>query len=133
MNMKRFALVALACAVLALTLATTGCRSSRRKEAKAILRGQAQLAAQQRQLMIKQLEAQGDSVTVLGEVRNVRVTWTEELTLTQALVAADYVGRREPVSIWVNRQGRSYFVDPKRLLKGREDPPLEPGDIIHIR
>ena len=65
-------------------------------------------------------------------MRNRTVEWVEELTLTQGIVAAEYLHARDPSAITITRQGRKYEVNPKRLLKGQEDPYLEPGDVVEL-
>ena len=109
-------------------LATAGCASSSKakvREQEAFLRGQQQAIAAQQQ-------AQQPAVWFHGLIRHPRVPWTENMTLAQALVAAEYTGTLDPASIKVIRQGQTYRIDPKRLLRGLEDPPLEPGDIVEI-
>ena len=108
-------------------VAWTGCSGSKAKlrEQEAYIRGQQQAIAAQQQ-------AQQPAVWVRGLVRNPRVPWTENLTLAQALVAAQYTGMTDPGSIRIIRQGRAYQIDPKRLVRGLEDPPLEAGDLIEL-
>ncbi len=76
---------------------------------------------------------QGAFVTVRGLVRNPVIPWTEELTLAQAIVQADYYGFGDPREITVIRQGVAYPVDPRRLLKGLSNGLLAPGDVVLIR
>ena len=68
-----------------------------------------------------------------GDVRNPRVPWTEGLTLAQALLAAQYTFNWDPHIITVTRQGEVHPVNPRRLLRGQEDPLLEPGDVVEVR
>jgi hypothetical protein len=104
----------------------SGCSSAGKvREQEAYLRGQ-------REAVIAQQQAQEPVVWFRGPVHNPRVPWTEELTLTKALVAADYADSISPTSIKIIRQGQVYRVDIKRLLRGLEDPPLERGDVIEI-
>ena len=114
--------------LLAAVLVTPGCASKSKtklREQEAFLRGQQQaIAAQQ--------EAQQPAVWFRGLIRHSRVPWTENMTLAQALVAADYTGTLNPTSIKIIRQGQTYRIDPKRLLRGLEDPPLEPGDLVEV-
>ena len=65
-------------------------------------------------------------------VRNPRVPWTEGLTLARALLAAEYTGTLDPTRIRITRQGQSYTVDVKHLLRGQDDPLLEPGDLVEV-
>ena len=106
-------------------VATAGCSGkSKEREAAAFRRGQ--------QNALEAQSAKDPSVFVRGMVRHPRVPWHENLTLSQALVAAQYTGALDPWQIKVIRQGQVYKVDPKRLLRGQEDPLLEPGDLIEI-
>jgi len=73
-----------------------------------------------------------NSVTVIGQVRNPLVPWTEDLTLAKALIAADYYAKGDPRHIVIVRKGQASNVDPKQLLAG-EDVPLEAGDVVNIR
>ncbi len=116
----------LACLLL-LILVVSGCTTN--SKAKAQTRA-AFLAGQQQALMQQQ---QGPVVIFVGQVKNRTVQWTEELTLAKALVAAEYQGFSDPRVIIIIRNGQQYQVNVKQLLKGREDPPLEPCDTIQIQ
>ena len=108
-------------------LAASGCTTSSKAKAQAraaFLAGQQQALAQQQR---------GPVVNILGQVKNRTIPWTEELTLAKALVAAEYQGFLDPRVITVVRNGQRFQVNVKQLLKGREDPPLEPGDTIEIQ
>ena len=112
--------------VLLVLLATAGCAGkSKQREAEAFRMGQQQAIEAQRL-------AQEPAVWFRGPVRNPRVPWKENLTLAQAIVAADYASQLDPTRIIIFRQGQTYRVDPRRLLRGLEDPALEPGDIVEI-
>ena|SRR5258705_2227504 len=71
-------------------------------------------------------------VWIRGDVKHDVVPWTEDLTLARAIVAAEYRGLGDPHMILVIRQGQTYRINPRELLKGRDDPPLEAGDVIVI-
>lgn len=114
---------------LLLALALAGCTS--KSKALAQSRG-AFIAGQQQGFAQVQAQAQATTITILGDVRNRTVEWVEGLTLTQAIVTAEYLHPRDPSSITITRQGRKYEVNPKRLLKGLEDPYLEPGDVVEL-
>ncbi len=118
----------LACGLI-FALAPSGCTT--KSKALAQSRG-AFIAGQQQGFAQAQAQTVSTNVTFLGDVRNRTVEWVEELTLTQGLVAADYLHPRDPSSITITRQGRKYEVSPKRLLKGLEDPYLEPGDVVEL-
>ena len=123
MNALPFCLVA----ALAALVVTAGCASKSKaklREQEAVIRGQQQaIAAQQLGQPV---------VWVRGLVRNPRVPWTEDLTLTRALAVAQWTDSFNPRSVRVIRQGRAYPIDIKRMLRGLDDPPLEPGDLIEI-
>ena len=120
----------LCCLVLA-AVAFGGCVSKSKADAKAreaFLAGQQQAMARMQQT---QLQTQGPSVTVNGEVRNHVVPWTEGLTLAKALLAADYYGTADPGQIFVVHNGRATRIEAKQLLTG-VDIPLQPGDIVQL-
>ncbi len=114
--------------VLLLLVATSGCTTKANAKAKA----QAAFVAGQQQA-ISNLQPRPPSVSVNGEVRNRVVLWTDDLTVAKAIVAAEYYGFPNPRSILIIRNGQTYYVNPKQLLKGEADPPLEPGDVIELR
>jgi hypothetical protein len=113
---------------LALTLALAGCVS------KATAKAQAQAAFMQGQaqgMAMAMRQAHGADITVNGPVRNSLVPWTEDLTLANVLVAAGYMGRKDPSSIVIVRNGAAMTIDPKDLLAGH-DVPMQPGDVVQI-
>lgn len=71
-------------------------------------------------------------VMVKGNVLNSMVPWTADLTVSKAILTADYVGARNPVSISIRRDGELFFVNQTWLLLGAVDPWLEPGDILEL-
>jgi hypothetical protein len=108
---------------------SSGCvsKSNARLQAeKAFLEGQQKALVEQQQ----QLQP---AVWFRGDIRNQRVPWTEGLTLSRALLAAQYTWSWDPRTITVTRAGELYAVDAKRLLRGLEDPELEPGDVVEVR
>jgi hypothetical protein len=68
-----------------------------------------------------------------GDVRNQRIPWTDGLTLAQALLAAQYTWSWDPRRITVTRGNQTFAVNPRRLLRGEEDPLLERGDVVEVR
>ena len=112
---------------LLLSLALAGCIS----KSKAKAQQKEAFAAGQQQAMERILQNR-NSVTVLGPVKNPLITWTEDLTLAKALVAADYYLRGDPKEIMIVRNGKAIPVDVKQLLAG-EDVTLQAGDVINIR
>ena len=122
-----FRLRCLLLVLLLLLLAASGCTTKSKAKAQAgtaFMLGQKQAFAQQQQ---------GPVVNIVGMVRNRTIPWTEDLTLAKALVAAQYQGFSDPRLIINTRNGQQFQVNVKQLLKGREDPPLEPGDTIQIQ
>jgi hypothetical protein len=71
-------------------------------------------------------------VWIRGDVKHDILPWTEDLTLARAIVAAEYKGLGDPHTILINRRGQSYRINPRELLRGNDDPLLEPGDVIVI-
>ena len=72
------------------------------------------------------------AIVIVGPVEHANVPWIEGLTLSQAIATANYIGRHNPKSIIITRQGEQAAVNPKDLLSGNVVP-LEPGDTITIR
>ena len=123
MNMK-----ALLCLVLAGGFVLAGCASGSKaklQQQQAFLAGQQQALAQSQQ--------SGPTVSVRGEVRHTTIPWTEELTLAQAILGSEYKGLMAPSEIVVFRKGVAHPIILDRFLRGLDDPPLEPGDIVDLR
>jgi hypothetical protein len=114
--------------VLLFTLGLAGCTTKSKAKAEA----RAAFAAGQQQATMRMQQNQTPNVTVHGAVRNPLIPWTEGLTVTKAIIAAEYFGRKDPAEIIVVRRAQAFRVDPKLLLQGT-DPPLEAGDIMEIR
>lgn len=116
---------------LCLCVILNGCVSKGKAQEQAraaFFAGQQQAAMMSRQ----QTQAQGPTVTIIGEVRNPVVPWTTELTLAKAVVAADYCGQGDPSEILIQRNGQEMHFDPKKLLGGA-DVQLMPSDVIQLR
>lgn len=115
-------------AIMLLALAASGCvtRSKARAEA------QTAYAAGERAAYTRVAALQRTSVFVIGPVQKPDVTWTNGLTLAQAIVAADYTGHHNPGKITLIRQGEQAAINPADLLNGH-DIPLQPGDTITIQ
>lgn len=111
--------------IVAWSLVLCGCSSSKVDPRNAFLEGQ------QRAWMAQQ-QNQEPSVFVRGMVRNPRVPWIEGLTLAQALLAAEYTGALDPTRIQLTREGVTRVIDVRRLLRGQDDPLLEPGDRVEV-
>ena len=115
--------------VLLLAVLLGGCVSKSKADARAraaFIAGQQQAVAR-----MQQIQGQGPSVTINGEVRNRVVPWTEGLTLAKAVVAADYYGVTDPAQIIIVHNGIATQVEPRQLLNG-VDIPLQPGDIVQL-
>jgi hypothetical protein len=114
---------------LLLLAAISGCTTNSNSAAKS--QAQASWRAQQEDLAQKQ--QQQPAIFVRGEVKNRIIPWNADLTLAQAIVAAEYHGLWDPHSILIIRKGQTFKVNPKHLLWRVEDPLLEAGDIVEIQ
>jgi hypothetical protein len=112
--------------VLLMVLAN-GCVS----KSKARLEAQKAYIAGQQAGMARMQQTQNPSVTINGQVRNSIVPWTEGLTVTKALAAAEYYGRTDPAAIIVVHNGIGRRYEPKQVLTGPELP-LTAGDMVQI-
>lgn len=120
-----------AVAFFALTVAialVNGCvtRAGARREAQKTM-----FQEQQRAEFEKQQKE--PAVWFRGDIRQPRVPWQEGLGLAEALVAAQYTANWDPRILTITRDGQVYTVSVRRLLRGQENPQLEPGDIIDVR
>lgn len=68
-----------------------------------------------------------------GDVQLLRMAWREGLTLAVALSEARYTGFGTPKLLTVTRDGQVYSVNVRALLRGQENPELEPGDVVEVR
>ena len=102
-------------------------------KAAADARAREAFAAGQRQALvtIRENPTQALQVTVVGDVTNSVVTWTPDMSLVKAIVAAGYTGATDPSNIVIVRNGRGFQIDPQKLVSG-EDIPLQPQDVIAI-
>jgi hypothetical protein len=116
-------------ALAAGTVAITGCVSKSKARADAVSAYQQGLFDAQRQ---SQQTNQAAVVLVRGDVRKPVIQWNNKLTLSRALVMAEYRGLATPRDIIVTRKGESYHIRPKQLLSGADDPMLNPGDIVEV-
>ena len=112
-----------------LALVCCGCVS----KSKARLQAEKSFLEGQQKALVEQQQQQQPVVWFRGDVRNQRIPWVEGLTLSRALLAAQYTWSWDPRTITVTRAGELYQVDPRRLLRGQEDPELEPGDLVEVR
>lgn len=111
-----------------LLFAACGCvtKSGARREAQ-----QATFEDKARAEMEKQQKE--PAVWFRGDIRHPRVAWKEGLTLAEALSEAHYTWTWDPRLLTVTREGRVYTINVRRLLRGQENPELEPGDIVEVR
>jgi hypothetical protein len=113
--------------ILVLAGMATGCTT----KSTARLQAQNAYLAGQNAALQRQLAQQAGAITVVGPVQNASVPWVAGMTLTQALVTANYLGGGEPAQIILTRKGEDGVIDPRDLINGVQIP-LEPGDIITI-
>ena len=106
----------------------SGCVSKSNARAQA---RQAFIAGQQEAMARMARQPQQPSVTFIGPVKNPTVAWTQDLTLAKAILAAGYLGAKEPTQIMIVRNSQAIPIDPKRLLSG-EDIPLASGDLVQL-
>ncbi|PWU21456.1 MAG: hypothetical protein C5B50_01650 [Verrucomicrobia bacterium] len=109
--------------------ALSGCVSKSEAEAKART---AYLQGQREAELRMQQQPRVPTVTVVGNVSNPAIPWTEDLTLVKAIVAAGYRGKTDPTQIVIVRNGQGIQVDPKTLLAG-EDVPLQANDVVALK
>ena len=115
--------------VLVVAATAAGCVTKSKADAQA--REAFQAGQREAQMRMAQ-QPQVPGVTVLGEVKNHAIPWTEDLTLAKAIIAAGYSGRTDPTDIVIIRDGKGTQVNPQKLLGG-EDVPLQAGDVVTIR
>jgi hypothetical protein len=117
------------CLALLLCSALAGCVTKAQAEAQA----RAAYLQGQREAIIRLQQAQvpGPSVRINGPVRNPVVPWTPRLTLSQAILAADYQGPGDPLEIFVMHNGMASRVNVRQFLSG-QDVPLQPGDVVQL-
>jgi hypothetical protein len=112
-------------------LAAGGCVSKKKEQLAA---QQAYIAGQQQamQAAAQARQQQGPVVYLQGPVRNPVIEWKEGLTLSQAIVAADYTGFMNPVLIRVLRNGQVAGEFKGIDLLHHQDMDLEEGDTVII-
>jgi hypothetical protein len=105
---------------------TTGCETKSRARLEA---RQAYVEGQEQAL--EQSRPKPPVVTVTGPVHNRVIPWTDQLTLGQAYLAAEYTGYIRPRLLRVTRDGQTAEIKFSALVNG-EDLPLQPGDAIQV-
>ena len=116
------------CCLLLLLVGTSSCTTKSKAKANAKA---AYIAGQQQ--AIANMQPRPPTVSIFGQVRNQTINWTEELTLSKAIVEAEYLSNRDPRAILIIRNNQTMYIDPKLLIRGDQDPPLEPGDVVELR
>ncbi len=119
------------CGALLMAMALTGCVSKSKAQAQARAAYAAGQQEAMRRMQQAQTQGQGPCVTINGEVRNHVIPWAEGMTLTKALVAAEYTGATDPAQIVIVHTGVAIRVNPRDLLSG-VDYPLQPGDVVQL-
>ena len=71
-------------------------------------------------------------IIVIGQVDNNTVPWSDDLTLANALISANYQLKTGPSKITITRDGQTFPVNVRDFLKGGNDIPLQPGDRIDL-
>jgi hypothetical protein len=117
--------------ILALSILATGCVTKKKAQMEArqaYANGQLQaLQAQQRAQM-----AQGPVVFVQGPVQNPVVPWHDGMTLSQAIVDANYTAFMNPNLVRVLRNGQVVGELKGIDLLHHQDIDLQPGDNVII-
>ena len=118
----------LVASILLVVVVVGGCatKSGVRKEMQRVMGEERQRAEMER------LQKE-PAVWFRGDVQMRRVTWKEGVTLAAALTEARYTGFGTPKLLTVTRDGQVYPVNVRALLRGQENPELEPGDIVEVR
>ena len=111
---------------LVLSLAS-GCAAKKRHG----MEGYNSLVRAQQEALTLQLQGQ-PAVYFRGPVQHPVVLWRENLTLAEALLEAGYVDKFSPHAIRVSRRAEIYNVNVQRLLRGNDNPLLEPGDVVEV-
>lgn len=115
-------------AVLVTPLLAGGCITAGEAQ-----RRRVQAMEEGRQKAMEEQLKQEPAVFFVGDVRNGRVPWQEGITLAEGLAAAQYTWNWDPHLIKLTRQGEVRLIQPRRLLRGLENPVLEPGDLVEVR
>lgn len=68
-----------------------------------------------------------------GMFKKQTIPWAEDLTLANGLLQAEFQGLWNPTEIVIIRKGQTYRINANRMLRGQENPLLEPNDIVEIR
>jgi hypothetical protein len=95
------------------------------------MEGYNSLIRAQQEALTLQLQGQ-PAVYFRGPVQRPAVVWRENLTLAEALLEAGYAEKFSPHAIRISRQAQIYNVNVQRLLRGSDNPLLEPNDVVEV-
>ena len=114
--------------LLWLALMAGGCVSKSHAKREAAMAFQ--LGERQGSITAEQIKT---AVFFKGQVRNTAIPWHPGMTLSQGILEAGYLGRQDPRTIIVTRNGIPALVDVRRLMRGQEDGEILPHDMIELR
>ena len=95
------------------------------------MEGYNSLVRAQQEALTAQLQGQ-PAVYFRGPVQHPVILWRENLTLAEAILEAGYVNKFTPHAIRIGRQAQIYNVNVQRLLRGTDNPVLEPNDLVEV-
>jgi hypothetical protein len=111
--------------LLTISIVLCGCVSKARHR----LEVREAFVAGQQQAMSQMRSTSTTDVIVHGNVRNSMIPWKEDMTLIQAIGAAEYLDKQDPKVILLHRSGEVMRINPRELLGGH-DIPVRAGDVI---
>jgi hypothetical protein len=111
--------------IAALT-AGAGCTSSSKARAQA---DAAYRAGQQQ--AVRNEEARKRGITFTGPISNSLISWTEGLTLAQAIAAAGWNAKTDPRLIILTRGAEIVAMTPQQALEAADEP-MQPGDHVDM-
>jgi hypothetical protein len=116
-----------------LSLVFAGCASNTKTKAQMEHAYAAGVQAGKIQAQQQEMQQAGvPLVKFFGHVKNPVLQWSDGMTLSSALLQADYLDPDTPRAITIYRNGQPTSIDPQRLLAG-EDYPLYAGDTVVIQ
>jgi hypothetical protein len=104
-----------------------GCATKKRHG----MEGYNSMVRAQQEALTLQLQGQ-PAVYFRGPVQRPAVIWRENLTLAEALLEAGYTSKFTPHAIRISRLAETYNVNVQRLLRGSDNPLLEPNDVVEV-
>lgn len=124
--------------ILSLGLGLSGCAGNNKAQTqqqfqRAYMAGEEAARTQMQQQSQQQMQQNAvPQVHFLGPFKNPVLIWSEGLTLSHALLQADYQSQATPLTITIYRGSEIIRIDPQRVLQG-EDYPLFPGDTVVVQ